>query len=71
MLKFKVFKIKKTAWKNLNDEKHRQSENRELEAFERVIILFLERIFSIDESHCCLTTFCRKTFLMASLMRND
>ena len=72
---FDVFKIKKTAEKNLIEEKYRQSENEEFEAFERVIVLllyiFFEKKNPIDESHYCLTKCCRKTFLMTSFMRKD
>ena len=38
ILKFEAFKTKKTALKNVNEEKYRQSENKELEAFKRFII---------------------------------
>ena len=66
---FKVFKHEKTALKNLKDKKHRQSENGELKVFERVVILLLNS--SKDGLHYCLTTFCQKTFLIASMMRNN
>ena len=44
-LKFEVFKMEITAVKNLNEEKYRQSENEELEAFERFIIPPIIHIF--------------------------
>ena len=31
----------------------------------------LKTVFPIDKLHYCLTRFCRKTFEMASLMRNE
>ena len=65
-LKFEVFKTEKTGLRNLNDEKYRQSENEEFEAFERIIILLLYTFFKkkipIDKSHYCLTKVCWKTF---------
>ena len=39
--KFEVLKTGKTPLKNLNEEKYIQSEKKEFEAFERVIILLL------------------------------
>lgn len=44
-LKFVVFKIEKTAWKNLNDEEHKQPKNEESEAFQRVTLLRLQKFF--------------------------
>ena len=40
-LKFIFFKIDKTTSKNLNEEEHRQSGNKEFEVFERVIPVLL------------------------------
>ena len=63
----KFSKLRKTALKNLNEEKYKQSGNEKLEAFERVIILLLytffekEKKIAISESHYCLTKFCWKT----------
>ena len=44
-LKFEVFKTKKIALNNLNEEKYRQLKNKEFEAFETVIILLLYTFF--------------------------
>ena len=47
---FPILKIDKIAWKSLNEEKQKQSENKELEVFERVMLLvskmFFENLFS-------------------------
>ena len=56
-MKFVVFKIEKTALKNLNEEEHRKSDNEEFEAFERVIPLFWIFFQYIGISYYCLTRF--------------
>ena len=44
-LKFVVFKIEKTALKNLNKEEHGQSDNENLKPFERIALLLLSTFF--------------------------
>ena len=44
-LKFEVLKTKKNPLENLNEEKYKQSENEEFEAFEKVIIILLNLFF--------------------------
>ena len=39
--KFVDFRIDKTAWKNLNEEEHKQSKTEEFEVFETVFLLSL------------------------------
>ena len=54
------FKTEKTASKNLNEEKYRQSENDEFEAFERVIIFLLYTLFEINFSNRWVTSLSKK-----------
>ena len=43
-LNFAVFKIRKTASKTLKEEQHGQPKDEEFEAFERVTLLFLQKL---------------------------
>ena len=73
-MKVAAFKFDKATSKNLNEEKHGQSEYEEFEAFERAILLlsyiFLEASFSMDESYNGLKIF-RGKFLIVSFTRRD
>ena len=48
----KFSKMRKTALKNLNEEKYKQSGNEKVEAFERVIMLLLYTFFEKEKKNC-------------------
>ena len=72
---FASFEIEKHASKNSNEEEHERCENEEFNSFERTLFSFYENhfliFFSTDKSYFYLKRFCRKIFLMTSLIRND
>ena len=70
-LKFVVFKIEKTALKNLNKEEHGQSDNENLKPLKELLYSYCQHFldfFSIDGSYYYLIRFFQKILLMASLM---